>query len=85
MHDRQGNLLRKGDYVLILARVEELTPGEDYCNVTVETVHGRRPDGQRERISAINTAVLDLAEINAHPHWRAPDIAPGASAIGVVQ
>lgn len=62
MHDRTGKPLQKGDKVIIRAVVTELHATEHYCNVSVETEHGRRPDGQKERISAINTAVLDKAE-----------------------
>lgn len=60
MHDRNGNLLAKGDVVLVEAEVVDLSAGPDYCNVTVKTVDGRRPDGSRETVSAINTGVLTL-------------------------
>jgi len=58
MHDALGRELKIGDYVLIPARITDLSPGEDYCNVSVETISGRRPDGNKEKISAINTGVL---------------------------
>lgn len=59
MHDANGVALSKGDKVIIEATIIELTSsGDDYCNVTVETDRGRRPDGQREMIQAINTGVL---------------------------
>lgn len=64
MHDRNGTPLKKGDVVLIPAVVTELHGGEDYCNVTVESVHARRPDGLKERISAINTGVTVLHHRN---------------------
>lgn len=59
-HDCRAAALKVGDRVLIPCRIVELQAGEDYCNVTLETVQGRKPDGQKERISAINTAVLLL-------------------------
>ncbi|MEP7314265.1 MAG: hypothetical protein ABI859_16900 [Pseudomonadota bacterium] len=62
MHDRNGTPLQKGDKVLIEAVVTDLGGGEDYCNVGVETVAGRRPDGLKERFSAINTGVVTLLE-----------------------
>lgn len=62
MHDRNGTPLKKGDKVLIPAVITELCGEEGYCNVSVETVHGRRPDGMKEQISAINTGVLVLLE-----------------------
>lgn len=58
MHDAKNRPLKVGYRVLIPAVVTELHATADYCNVTVETAVGRRPDGKRERISAINTGVL---------------------------
>jgi len=62
MHDRIGRPLKKGDKVTILAEITDISPREDFCNVTVKTVYPRRPDGAFETISAINTAVMDLAD-----------------------
>lgn len=62
MHDRTGKPLVKGNKVTISAIITELNPTEDYCNVSLETEHGRRPDGKKERICAINTAVLDKVD-----------------------
>lgn len=58
MHDANGTPLKKGDRVLIPAEIVDLSPGEEFCNVSLETAYGRRPDGNKERISAINTGVL---------------------------
>ena len=59
MHDARGKALKVGDLVLIPAVVTELSTGtEDYCNVTVKTQIGRRPDGLKETVHAINTGVL---------------------------
>jgi len=33
-------------------------PQPGFCNVTVQTTLGRRPDGQKDQFSAINTAQL---------------------------
>lgn len=60
MHDRNGTPLKKGDHILIPAVITELSETNDYCNVGIETIEGRRPDGQKERISAINTGVVVL-------------------------
>lgn len=62
MHDRNGTELKEGDIVLIPAKITQLSPEEGYCNVSVETVHGRRPDDCKETISAINTGVMVLHE-----------------------
>lgn len=58
MHDAKNRPLKVGDRVLIPAKITELSATADYCNVTVESAIGRRPDGNRERVSAINTGVL---------------------------
>ena len=58
MHDARGKPLRKGDLVLIPAVITELYETEDYCNVSLKSQIGRRPDGLKETVSAINTGVL---------------------------
>jgi 5-methylcytosine-specific restriction enzyme A len=58
MHDANGTPLNVGDKVLIPAVVTELHAGDDYCNVSLETTLGRRPDAMKERLSGINTGVL---------------------------
>jgi hypothetical protein len=72
MHDAKNRPLNVGDTVLIPAKVTGLHPTEDYCNVAVESILGRRPDGAKEHIYAINTGVMlranpgdenDLAEL----------------------
>lgn len=63
MHDKNGTPLKVGDIVVIPCKVTHLcdsTP--DYCNVECETLYGRRPDGNKERFGAINTAQLVLIE-----------------------
>lgn len=62
MHDRNGKALHVGDQVMIQCVVKDLQAGEDYCNVSLETVHGRRPDGAKEHIGAINTGVVEKAD-----------------------
>jgi hypothetical protein len=58
MHDYKNRPLNRGDTVLIPAVITELSATEDYCNVTVESLYGRRPDGLKEHVYAINTGVL---------------------------
>ena len=58
MHDARGKALKVGDLVMIPAVITELQPTEEFCNVTVATQIGRRPDGQKERFCSINTGVL---------------------------
>lgn len=59
-HDKNGNELKPGDLVHILCVVKSVDASEDYCNVHLETVHGRKPDGFKENITAINAAVTEL-------------------------
>jgi hypothetical protein len=58
MHDANGQELKKGDMVLIPAEVSELWATEEYCNVQLTTTLGRRPDGNKEIIGAINTGTV---------------------------
>lgn len=58
MHDVAGRELKKGDIVMIPAVITDLSPTEEFCNVSLETVYGRKPDGNKEHIGGINTAVL---------------------------
>lgn len=61
MHDRNGNSVKVGDIVTIKFRITQVSPQTDYCNVTVETVEGRKPDGAKDTYS-LNTALLVLQE-----------------------
>lgn len=63
MHDAKGRPLSVGDVVLIPAKVTQVSATEEYCNVSVQSIFGRRPDGMKENISAINTAVLLRANV----------------------
>lgn len=63
MHDAKGRPLSVGDVVLLPAKVTQVSATEEYCNVSVQSILGRRPDGAKENISAINTAVLLRANV----------------------
>lgn len=62
MHDAKGRPLKVGDVVLIPAKITDLYESEEYCNVSAESVFGRRPDGAKETFGAINTGVMLRAE-----------------------
>lgn len=62
MHDRNNTLLLTGDIVMLPARVVALGGGDDFCNVQLETVYGRRPDGLRENLYSVNTGCVVLHE-----------------------
>jgi hypothetical protein len=58
MHDQVGRKLEVDDIVLIPAVVTKLYDDEDYCNVELKTLFGRRPDDAYEKFGAMNTAVV---------------------------
>jgi hypothetical protein len=58
MHDANGSKLNVGDKVMIPCEITQLHGGEDYCNVDMKTTIGRRPDGEKEQICAINTGCM---------------------------
>lgn len=64
MHDKNGHPLNVGDTVVILAKITQISATPDFCNVSLETTYGRRPDGAKERISSINTGVMVFVENN---------------------
>lgn len=64
MHDLNGTKLSVGDLVLIPAEIISLGESEDYCNIGVETVFGRRPDGEKTIIYSINTGTVILHQKN---------------------
>lgn len=56
MHDARGRELKAGDRIIIGYVITGQSAGEDYCNVSAETVLGRKPDGGKEHYSG-NAAV----------------------------
>jgi len=63
MHDVNGTPLKVGDKVMLPCVVTGISEGmADFCNVTVQTELGRRPDGQKVTFSAINTAQMVLIQ-----------------------
>jgi hypothetical protein len=59
MHDRNGTPLRVGDIVTLEMVITQVHPGADFCNVTAQSVDGRKPDGLKESFCG-NSAVLVL-------------------------
>lgn len=56
MHDANGVELKVGDRVILEAVIDTLQSGEDFCNATLKSVLGRKPDGAKETF-CMNTAV----------------------------
>jgi hypothetical protein len=66
MHDRNGTELKVGDIVSVPCVIRSLNDGsETFCNVELETQYGRRPDGETNRFSAVNTGQVVLLQ---RPH-----------------
>lgn len=42
-HDKFGVVLHTGDHVLVPCIVKEVQPGDEYCNVTLETENPMPP------------------------------------------
>jgi hypothetical protein len=59
MHDRNGTALKIGDTVSIEYVITSVSPGPDFCNISAQSVEGRRPDGYKESFSG-NSAVAVL-------------------------
>lgn len=54
MHDINGAELRVGDRVLVECEVKSVSADQDFCNVTVETVHAMPGNGTRNSMT-LNT------------------------------
>ena len=61
MHDRNGTPLKIGDIVNVPCVIQNVCATEEYCNLGLETVFGRRPDDMKEHFSAVNTGQVVLA------------------------
>lgn len=73
MHDAKNRALKVGDTILIPARITQLSPTEDWCNVSAESILGRRPDGAKETFHAINTGVTLRANAGDENDLAFPD------------
>lgn len=58
MHDAKGRELKVGDTVIVPCRVVSVSPGAEFCNVSIETIGGRLPDGAKNSYGDINTKQL---------------------------
>ena len=57
-HDISGQPLREGDEVLIRARVVRIDSGDNYCNVSLETVQPMYP-GEHKSAITLNTRQVE--------------------------
>jgi len=64
-HDRDGKLLQVGDSVYIAAKVKQITMGEEYCNVTLETKEKMFPSDSPTAITLNAKQVVKLVSVEA--------------------
>lgn len=60
-HCMRGHELKVGDRVLVPAIVVSVSPGEDYCNVTVQTAHTMPPYPDSPTSVTLNTKQVAAA------------------------
>lgn len=60
-HDRKGQKLEVGDRVMIEAVVTAVWEGEEYCNVTLETIEPMYP-GENKTGITLNARQVEKAE-----------------------
>ena len=59
-HDKNGNVLAAGDEVIVRAKVTQVHTGEEYCNLTVETVEPMFPGDVKSTLT-LNTKQVEKA------------------------
>ena len=59
-HDMNGNILKVGDIVSIPCRITQIQLGEDYCNVSLETVKTMPPENKYTSSYSLNTKQIEL-------------------------
>ena len=69
-HDTFGRLLKEGDNVAFFGKVEQITTGEEFCNVMVRGIHSAKPAGAMPTFwfnaSQLERVEADLIEHNGN-------------------
>jgi hypothetical protein len=60
-HDKNGKLLKVGDTVNVPCIVKSVSSGEEYCNVTLETVEPMYPSDRKDSIT-LNAKQVEKVE-----------------------
>lgn len=66
-HDLLDKPLKEGDHILIAMKIISISHGENYCNITAESLYPRLPDGQKDIFTG-NSAVVFRANKGDHTH-----------------
>lgn len=61
-HDKFGIELKPGDMVMIQATVLSVQPGEEFCNVSLETVEPMYPGTHKTAITANAKQVVKVSQ-----------------------
>ena len=62
-HDRDGALIGEGDLVYVPCFVKNVCTGEDYCNVSLETVERMYPGEYRSAITLNARQVIKATDV----------------------
>ena len=68
MHDINGAQLQVGDKVLIECEILSVSPDQDYCNCTLQTVRGMPGNGSKSQMT-INTKQVGVAMRAVKPRY----------------
>lgn len=68
-HDKNGKTLRPGDLVTMAFNVTAVQTGEEYCNVSLESVEPMYPGEHKTNVTANARQVVSLM---AEDHLREP-------------
>lgn len=61
-HDKNGNLLKAGDRVLVEYTVSQVSPGEEFCNLTLKTVELMPP--YTDEVAGRSTVTLNAKQVS---------------------
>lgn len=61
-HDKNGNLLEVGDDVIIRAKVTQVHTGEEYCNLSLESVEPMYPGDSKNQFT-LNTKQVEKSTV----------------------
>jgi len=59
-HDMNGRIVEVGSIINIPCRVKSITLDENYCNLTVETLHSMAPYENNKNIYTLNAKQVEL-------------------------
>lgn len=61
MHDKSGKPLKIGDLVMVPCRVKDVSPDNEFCNITVETEYAMPGNGTKN-VVVLNTKQVHLQD-----------------------